>query len=249
MTPDPAAPGGQPAGTPQVLVTTPAGEVVGIPSIAPSRPAEGYAGSGRGIGIDLGCGFNKAAGLVGVDVAPGPGVDYVVDFDREPLPFPDDSVEYVYSSNALEHLREPHLVLLNEIPRVCMDRARFEFWIPRTYHNHAHVFGHLFFWNEEPFLHLCCKHRQFWTASTGVSWNLQRLVYVMDPLGFGEITRNGFSPEFAVRHLNNVVVEFGVIGWFGKPGDPDEAAPQTEVVYSTTRAPADYRPLNATGWW
>ncbi|MEQ9337263.1 MAG: hypothetical protein RJQ03_08730, partial [Miltoncostaeaceae bacterium] len=35
----------------------------------------------KGIGIDIGCGPNKAPGTQGIDVIPGPGVDHVMDLE------------------------------------------------------------------------------------------------------------------------------------------------------------------------
>ena len=39
--------------------------------------------------IDLGCGSNKKEGYVGVDILDVPGVDYVTDLSKDPLPFDD----------------------------------------------------------------------------------------------------------------------------------------------------------------
>ncbi len=57
--------------------------------------------------LDLGCGPKKRAGYVGVDALPAPGVDYVIDIETEPLPFPDGSVSHVFSSHCPEHLKDP----------------------------------------------------------------------------------------------------------------------------------------------
>ena len=37
--------------------------------------------------IDLGCGSNKKEGYIGVDILDVPGVDYVTDLSKNPLPF------------------------------------------------------------------------------------------------------------------------------------------------------------------
>jgi predicted SAM-dependent methyltransferase len=46
--------------------------------------------------LDLGCGSVKKPGTLGVDIDQFPGVDYVVDLQTNPLPFPNRSVEYVH---------------------------------------------------------------------------------------------------------------------------------------------------------
>ena len=46
--------------------------------------------------IDIGCGASKKPGHTGIDKAAAPGVDLVVDFERERLPFDDGTVEAIY---------------------------------------------------------------------------------------------------------------------------------------------------------
>jgi hypothetical protein len=158
-------------------------------------------------------------------------------------------VSFVFSSHTLEHLHEPAHLLLQEIPRVVGDGARFEIWVPRTFHNNAHVFGHTLFWNEEPFLHLTRKERDVWSQHTGVTWNLERLVFVVDPPAMADVMDMGYTPGRAVRYLINVVHEFGVIGHFVKPGRAGLPMPDLEVSWSVSRAPADYHPVESPVWW
>ena len=54
--------------------------------------------------VELGCGANKRPGFFGIDIADSPDVDLVLDIERQQLPFADDSVDYVYTSRAFEHL-------------------------------------------------------------------------------------------------------------------------------------------------
>jgi SAM-dependent methyltransferase len=226
---------------------SPEGHAIPAAPTAPAATEDPPLTARRGLRVDLGCGAAKAPGMVGVDVLPGEGIDHVVDLNAGPLPFPDDSVEYLYSSNTFEHLTS-FAALLSEIPRVLFDRARFEFWVPRAWHNHAHVFGHTMYWNEESFLCVTRKHRDYWTASTGVAWNLTRLVFVVDPLGLRDAQLNGFTPHFAIRHLNNIVSEVGFVGHIEKPGTVGDPPPAIEVVYSQSRLREDYHPLGLPHW-
>jgi len=75
--------------------------------------------------VELGCGSHKRAGFYGIDIAMGSEVDLVLDVERSPLPFPDDSVSHIYSSHAFEHLEAPGspIQTLKEIRRVCAHGA------------------------------------------------------------------------------------------------------------------------------
>lgn len=54
--------------------------------------------------LNLGCGRDIREGWVNIDRCPGPGV--LVHDLREPLPFPDDSAEYILAADVLEHILE-----------------------------------------------------------------------------------------------------------------------------------------------
>lgn len=71
-----------------------------------------------GIRLDLGCGKNKAAGFVGVDVLSFPGVDVVADL-KQKWPWADGEAEEVNCSHFLEHLTAMERVhFFNELWRV-----------------------------------------------------------------------------------------------------------------------------------
>jgi SAM-dependent methyltransferase len=74
------------------------------------------------IGIDLGCGRNKQPGLIGVDRYLDSGIDLVADIDK-PLPFRDDSVDFIFASHVLEHV-ENLLATIKEVYRICRHGAQ-----------------------------------------------------------------------------------------------------------------------------
>jgi len=78
--------------------------------------------------VDLGCGFRKHPGALGVDLAPLPGVDIRADITRT-LPFRDASVDEVHASHLLEHL-EDLVGFLNEVYRICKPDALVHFRFP-----------------------------------------------------------------------------------------------------------------------
>lgn len=69
-----------------------------------------------GLTLDVGCGEHKR-GNIGVDCRKVAGVDYVVDLNKELLPFADGSFETVVSYHLVEHLKFPELTI-KEMVRV-----------------------------------------------------------------------------------------------------------------------------------
>jgi GT2 family glycosyltransferase/SAM-dependent methyltransferase len=158
--------------------------------------------------IDLGCGSAKKAGTLGLDYAPGPDVDYVLDLTKEPLPFADRTVAYTHSSHFLEHLKNP-IPVFQEVNRVSMEGAQLEFWTPYAWSNSAFVLGHETFLAEDIYLHFQW-YCDFWRPHLGAYWIFSEFRYVMYPETLGYLYKKGISVDFAVRHLKNVVYEFCV---------------------------------------
>jgi SAM-dependent methyltransferase len=159
--------------------------------------------------LDLGCGSAKREGTVGLDIQPGPGVDHVLDLQSAPLPFPAGSVEYVYSSHLLEHMKDP-TSLFAEISRVCRDGAKLEFWTPYAWENSAFIIDHKMFYNEDHYLHICVWFVDFWRGILKKRWLFQEIVYVVEPLVLVDLFRRKIELDFAVRYYKGVVKEFGV---------------------------------------
>lgn len=98
--------------------------------------------------IDVGCGLNKChPEALGIDMAPGPGVDMVGDALDILRGFDDDSVGSIYSSHFLEHHENP-AAILKEMIRVLAPDGTLELRVPHFsdpwYHSdptHRHPFG------------------------------------------------------------------------------------------------------------
>jgi SAM-dependent methyltransferase len=84
--------------------------------------------------VDLGCGFRKHPGSLGVDIAPLPGVDVRADITRT-LPFRDSSVDEVHASHVLEHL-DDLVSFLNEVYRICKPGGLVHFRFPHGSSNY-----------------------------------------------------------------------------------------------------------------
>ncbi len=71
------------------------------------------------IKLDFGCGPNKQAGFIGVDVIPFEGVDVVLDLNTERWPWEDNSITEVFTSHFVEHLEAHERVhFINELHRI-----------------------------------------------------------------------------------------------------------------------------------
>lgn len=68
--------------------------------------------------IDVGCGDCKPDGYVGLDIQDLPGVDKVIDFAKDGLPYPDSSVDEIRAFDFVEHIQDK-VYTLKEFWRVC----------------------------------------------------------------------------------------------------------------------------------
>ena len=90
--------------------------------------------------LDLGCGIRKQEGHVGVDSMTLPGVDVVFDLRQVPWPWPDNSVDRVFSAHFVEHLTSAErIVFFNEVWRVLKPGAEAEIITPDW--SHASAYG------------------------------------------------------------------------------------------------------------
>lgn len=101
--------------------------------------------------LDVGCGSHKRAD-VGVDKHGYPSVDFVVNVDSEPLPFPDNCFDTVVSHHVIEHLEHPEYAI-KEMLRVCNGHVRIT--CPHRYGSYAKISkDHKQFLNKRWFLRL-----------------------------------------------------------------------------------------------
>jgi predicted SAM-dependent methyltransferase len=79
--------------------------------------------------VNLGCGKYKKKGFVNVDIEPEVDPDFVVNLDKDKLPFEDNSVDYIYSHHVFEHLKNFRHVF-EECYRVLKDGSRMDIVVP-----------------------------------------------------------------------------------------------------------------------
>ena len=78
----------------------------------------------RVVRLNLFCGKDIRKGFINIDKY-NFGQELIIDLDKEKLPFPDESVDYILSNHGVEHIQ--NLVsLMNEIWRVLKIGGKFE---------------------------------------------------------------------------------------------------------------------------
>ncbi len=163
--------------------------------------------------VELGCGANKRAEFFGIDIAPGPAVDLVLDIERETLPFTDSSIDRVYSSHTFEHLEAPGspIQTLREIVRVAKHGAQVEIWTPFGKSDDALLFGHRVFYTETHWKHICFEYDDFYFGHNIPGRFLwRRTEYVLYPGILTRLDEMRIPLDFALTHMNNIALEFGV---------------------------------------
>src|SRR5712692_7458983 len=135
--------------------------------------------------LHIGCGVHKMPGSIGLDITALPGVDVVLDLDREKLPFPDNRFETVYAHHVLEHIRNLPYVLA-EMYRVCKPGAVIDIVVP--YYTCVGAFGdptHVRFFTYRTLEHFAeteDKERYTWFSSTRFKMGKRHI-------GFGKLFR------------------------------------------------------------
>lgn len=127
---------------------------------------------GRGFKLDLGCGYVKPPGSIGIDNLVGVAVqvqntdnapDILMDLNASPLPFPDGSCEEVRSSHFLEHSDINHI--LAESHRVLRRGGTFVFAVPYANSAEGMYPGHQLFLTEKWF-HENAEFQRWFTIDT-----------------------------------------------------------------------------------
>jgi len=73
--------------------------------------------------LDIGCGYTKTPGAIGIDIHKYEGVDIVHDIDITPWPFEDNTFETVNAKHIIEHVSSIP-AFMKEIHRIARPGAR-----------------------------------------------------------------------------------------------------------------------------
>ncbi len=111
--------------------------------------------------LNLGCGPNKKEGYLNCDISKEVNPDKIVDLEKK-LPFKDNSVEEIFASHVLEHIKNL-LPLFSEFYRICKNGAILKIKVP--YFSHESAFSnmtHVRFFTWTTFDFLDEKHSEHW---------------------------------------------------------------------------------------
>lgn len=81
--------------------------------------------------LNLGCGKNIKEGYINIDLYKGDGVDIILNLEEARLPFPENSVDEIYISHALEHISNRYNLIL-ECHRVLKPRGKLIIYLPAS---------------------------------------------------------------------------------------------------------------------
>ena len=105
-----------------------------------------FAGWNSPIKINLGAGTDYKPGYLGVDRQNWDGhIDIICDFEKDRLPFEDNSVDEVYCAHTLEHVSNPEIVI-GEVHRILKKGGLFHILVPHYSHPSSHVCVHKNYW-------------------------------------------------------------------------------------------------------
>ncbi|MEI6420605.1 MAG: methyltransferase domain-containing protein [Lentisphaerota bacterium] len=85
--------------------------------------------------INIGSGSKRYPDYINIDSDSGSNPDYVVDIEKDPLPFADDTVDAVLAHHILEHLGDGFFNCIQELYRVCKHGTIIDVRVPHPRHD------------------------------------------------------------------------------------------------------------------
>lgn len=162
--------------------------------------------------LNLGCGFDKREGWVNADAYEVCNPDLLLDLNKVPLPWKDNSVDEIYCSHVLEHVEDwwPTFV---EFSRILKLGGILEIRVPDessrtaiTYRDHFHVFSLASFHG----VHDATHGSSAWAKTEEKTIPLKLESYYQVPyVQYEWMTRFGFKwvLKFCSNHLRNFIHE------------------------------------------
>lgn len=122
--------------------------------------------------LNLGCRNDKKKGWINIDSDKTCNPDLILDLNKFPYPFKDDSIDEIFASNILEHLKDTKKVL-KEWERICKNNAKIMIRVPHYLNPQATAdITHVAFFNGQTFdvLNLAPEYN-------GIKMSLEKVEY------------------------------------------------------------------------
>jgi SAM-dependent methyltransferase len=203
---------------------------------APHRAVAAAAGQfAYPLKLNLGCGYRKMDGYLNVDRSGDSQPDLVLDLEKLPWPFPDNSVTHISMSHVLEHIgqeADKFLQLIQEMYRVCAPQAELTVAVPHPRHDNflsdpTHV---------RPILPTTLQlfdqamNREAIATGNGASplglqlgvdFEIRSVQFILDPRWAGRFEAGELTSEQVFEYAqsqNNVIAELTLVLMAHKPG-------------------------------
>jgi len=88
--------------------------------------------------LNLGCGNDIRKDFINLDVVKLPGVNIVHDLNKLPLPFKDESFDYILAKDVLEHVND-YVSLLKELHRILRKGGIIKIIVPHYRSRNAYT--------------------------------------------------------------------------------------------------------------
>jgi hypothetical protein len=85
--------------------------------------------------INIGGGYKRYDGFLNLDMDHHTNPDFIVNLEKDLLPFDDSTVDEVKAHHILEHLGEGFFHLMKELYRICKDGAIIDIVVPHHRHD------------------------------------------------------------------------------------------------------------------
>lgn len=160
----------------------------------------------------------------------------------------------VFSSHCLEHLSNPRNIW-SEVSRVIKPGGRIEIWTPYPHHDDQWLNGHISGWSQSRWKHLSSQERAFYSERflNGGFWKWNEAQFVISPDTMAELVKLRIPVDFAVRHMVNIVDEWGCFFTY-EAKDPGEHIPKhtfsssRQVSHLDANTISITHPKNAFKW-
>ena len=155
------------------------------------------------INLELGCGYKKQPGFIGLDNDPDTNPDILWDLEKEGyIPLPDNSVKNIYAMYLFEHIANP-LPIMAEVYRICIPNAVVQITVP--YWGCESAFRdptHKKYYSHRSWEYFDSRQTQVPSYGYNAKFDLIQVSEVLTPEGQ---KLSGSELEFAKKHYVNII--------------------------------------------